>query len=293
MAIAHQQHCETVHISFYWACITEVAMSKLVKKWQQKLYAETIQYNELYDDKLITQITGDSKHEEKLTYFLNNDVYPKNFKLCDIFEIFKRAIRLPNKNTSERTLKITEFYRAFNHRNIKENEFILAQKEGAYDDKICFTKFGIYQKTCNFKRPDNPCHISNLQLPHDFYFYGPRVPELSFEYRKTMKANIEKALEITRKNRDILGWGYKLFDYDKVEKLNFLYEEGLAGKYLKTFHKTGKIVYGGWNNPRDEAESSFSLESFYYRNNSLLIDKMFKSDTKEIKTMLKKTICCR
>jgi len=54
-------------------------MSELVKKWQQNLYSDTIQYNELYDDKLITEVKGGAKYEDELTYFLNNEVYPMIF----------------------------------------------------------------------------------------------------------------------------------------------------------------------------------------------------------------------
>ena len=244
-------------------------MSELVKKWKQKLYSDTVQYNELYDDKLIIEVTDGPTFEDKLTYFLNNEVYPMNFNLSDVFEVFNRAIRLENKNISERTLKITEFYKALKHKNIQENEFMLSQQKGVHENKICVTKFGTYQNTCNFKRTENPCYVSNLQLPHDFYFYGPRVPELSFELRKKIKKIIKKALNITDKNKDIIGDGFVLFDYDKVKEFDFLYEEGLEGKYLKTFNKTGKIIYGGWINPRDGGENSFSLESFYYRSNSL------------------------
>lgn len=265
-------------------------MSKLVKKWEHKLYADTVQYNELYDDKLITEVKDGLKKEDELTYFLNNEVYPMNFNLSDIFEVFNRAIRLPNKNKSQRTLKIIEFYKAFNKRNIKENEFILSQKVESYENKIYVTEFGIYQNNCNFKRTENPCYISNLQLPHDFYFYGPRVPELSFKLRNEIKINIQKALNITSRNKDIIGDGFALFDYDKVKELNFLYEKGHEGKYLKTYNETGKIIYGGWVNPRDGGENSFSLETFYYKSSSLYIDKVFKNNTQEIKEMLEKTI---
>ncbi len=265
-------------------------MSELIKKWQQNLYADTIQYNELYDDKLIIKVTDGLKHEDELIYFLNNEFYPMNFDLNDIFEVFNRAASLANPNNSERTLKITEFYKAFNCQNIVENKITLSSKEGLYENKIYVTQFGIYQELCNFHRTENPCYKSNLQLPHDFFFYGPRVPELSLQLRNEIKNNMKKSLNISNGNKAIIGDGFKLFDYRKVKELNFQYEKGLEGKYLKTYNETGKIVYGGWSNPRDGVENSFSLESLYYKSDSLSIDGVFKSNIKEIKEMLEKTI---
>lgn len=263
-------------------------MSVLIKKWQQKLYFGTVQNCELYDDSLITEVKGGFKHEDKLTTFLNNDVYPMNLDLVDVFEIFNKAIHLPNSNRSERTLKISEFYKAFNNQNLEESELILSQKKGSHENIIYVTKFGVYQNTCNFRRTENPCYKSNLQLPHDFFFYGPKIPELSFKFRKELKENIQNSLNITSRNKDILGDGFKLFDYNKVKELNFLYEKGLEGKYLKTENKMGKVINGGWSNPRDGGENCFSIESLYYKSDSLYIDKVFKDDIQEIKEMLEK-----
>ena len=268
---------------------SEVSMTELIRKWQQNLNSDRVQHCELYDDKLITDVKYGLKREDKLTYFLNNEVYPRNLDLSDIFDVFNRAIHLPSSNSSERTLRIIEFYKAFTNQKIEESEITLSQEIGSHENILYVTKFGIYQNTCNFNRSEDPCYKSNLQLPHDFFFYGPRVPNLSFEFRSELKKNILKSLNITSKNKDIIGNGFKLFDYDKIKELNFYFEQGNECKYLKTYNKMGKVVYGGWSNPRDGGEQSFSLESLYYKSDSLYIDEVFKDNINEIKEMLEIT----
>ncbi len=265
-------------------------MSRLIKKWKQQLNANTHQYNELYEDKLLTKVNNEPKKEIKLTYFLNNDVYPLGCNLCNIFAIYNLAIKIPNENMTPRTLKIIEFYKAFNPQKVEERKITLSKGEKFYKNIIHVTKFGIFQELCNFHREEKPCNKVNLQLPHDFFFYGPRVPELSHKTRHSLKNNILNSLTITNKNKNIITDGFQLFDYAKVQELSFHYEKGQTGKYLKTFNQQGKIIYGGYSNPRDGGESPFSLENFYYKHENLFIDAIFKEDINLIKKMLEKTI---
>lgn len=270
-------------------------MSKLIRKWELVLSLDSVQYNELYNDKLIIKVKNGSKYyqnyEDKLTFFLNNDESPMNFKLNEIFEVFNLAINLPNEDKSERTLKITEFYKAFNKQKIEENKFIIPPKKGFNKNTIYVTKFGIYQKLCRAYVTEAPCYISNIQLVHDFFFNGPIIPELSLKSRKDIKNNIQNSLNITNENKNIIREGFKLFNYDKVKDLHFLYKDELEGKYLRTYNKIGKVIYGGWSNPqREGGENYFSLESFYNKSSSLYIDEIFKDDIKEIKKMIESTI---
>jgi len=265
-------------------------MSELIRKWDENIFGDTVQYNELYEDKLITRINGRIVEEKELIYYLNHDICPMNLKLKDCFEIFNLASKLRNEDKSERTLKIRAFYRAYHHLKIKESELVLSEKKNFNINKLHITRFGVYQSQFYFYRKENKCHITSVQLPHDFYYYGPKIFESPLVLRLKIKENIYNALDITDENKNIIKTGFDIFDYNKIKKLNYLYEDGIKGKYLKTYDGIGKIIYGGWDNSRDGGEQSHSPEYFYNRIKYLYIDDIFKNNIEEIRKMLELTI---
>ncbi len=226
-------------------------MSKLIKTWKYKdqLGKKTIK---LFDNFIAEIFIEDSfNYEEKYSF---DEIFKHKLMLTSEkldYEIFKNIVKLPKPdNLSDLSNKMWDFWKNIDNNSI--NKEILKIK----DKNLLKNKYGLAEIVKLYSDDER---ILNGQRIDKFFFFGPKMPQIPLSERIKLKNEIFNCL----KNSNLkLNDGFVIFDYNKIKKIKFEKIEGISGDYFKI--EEGKVIVGGWQNPRQGGEKYLSVEHLWY-----------------------------
>ena len=210
----------------------------------------------LFEDKvLVINYLGKRKYEQSYSFneFLE---YKYNIVSTDIDnKILEKLIKLKKPDDlSEISGKIWDFWTNFNNKEIKEERIFVDENNFLFKSKLGFA-WGYYNP---YKKKET---IGTWQRHDNFFFFGPYIFGVPFEARKRLRKEIFSLINI--KNSKLrLKDAFILFDYNKIEKIEFEKTKGIRGDFFKIIN--GKVIVGGWDNPRDGGENYTSVEFLWY-----------------------------
>ena len=224
--------------------------------------------------------------------FDEDDVYEEEYSFQEFFalklplisveidlEISKRIVEQKKPtNLEENENKKWDFWEAFDNSNIEEEKMV-------FDDKKFWhkSKDGFAEGHINY---DDKIILYSWQAIDDFFFYGPKFHAVTLENRLRIRQEIFDCLDKTKSNFTIED-SFDIFDYDKIEKIDYEKRDGITGNYFRI--ENGIVTIGGWDNPRDGGEYYLSVENLWY-NLDVEVPKQFKDKIQNIKSILSQAI---
>lgn len=252
---------------------------KAIQTWKNKKDSiETIVI--LYKDKLIYTVEEhDQGYDEEFNF---NELFSRKFPLISQeidYTIFKKVV----EQTKPTDLGINEsriwnFWKALNNKYIKEEKLFIEEKKFLNKSKYGFAD-GIV-------RYDGEEMLYSKQRIDEFFFYGPYLYGISIEDRMRIRQEIYDSLENIPADF-VVEDGFIIFDYNKIEEIEFEKIDGIRGSYFKIID--GKVTIGGWENPKDGGEGYSSIEFLWY-NIETHVPAKFRDKIPYIKSVLEKAI---
>ena len=235
----------------------------------------------LYNDKIVFIKHLDRGDYEK-TYSFNDFLEYKYILAspeidCQILKNITKQEKSDHLNRFAE--KVWDFWSDFNNADI-DDEKIFVDK-----NNLCLkSKFGFAKGY--FNSVSKRITINAWQRHDHFFFLGPYLFGLPLNIRIRLKEDIfnligNKQSKLTMKD------GFVLFDYDKIDKVNFGSTSGDTGKYLKIID--GKVILGGWDNARVGGETYTSVE-FFWNNMKSRLYQNFHGSIPYITEILEKAI---
>jgi len=196
------------------------------------------------------------------------------------YEIFKKVVELKQPDDLNNIeLKEWQFWQAIDNSNLKEE--IISIVNHTFWVK---SKFG-FAEGCGSAQ-DRMNRLYSWQSLSNFFFYGPYMYAVPMEDRIRIRKEIFDSLDSSKHNLT-LNDSFPIFDYDKIEKIEFEKIEGIRGIYFKIIE--GIVILGGWDNPRDSGENYTSIEYLWYNLKSRIPSEFHKSIT-YVKSVLEKGV---
>lgn len=227
----------------------------IIKRWLTESGAGKYEIK-LFKDKIIKVLCFKDKNHEKEHSF--DDYLTAGysiFSLEDQTQILKEIVKLKKPgNLSASANKIWEFWECFDNENIKKEKYYISKTEF-----IEISKFGLSR---GYQNKHSKKYLFYEKQRFDrFFFYGPYTHSLDIEKRIGL---MQKILNILKLNNSQLtvNDAFVVFDYDKIENIDWVEVDGIRGDNLKI--ADGKVTIAGWDNPRDGGEHYLSIEYFWY-----------------------------
>ena len=227
-------------------------------------------YNDLYGNKklvlypqyiVLVRTFNESLFEKKYTFceFLENKKIFASPKID--YEILKEIIKLqPKEYFSVFCEKKWDFWTCY------DNSDVIEEKVNALGEYFLYkTKYGFADMFCD-NRTKKETKLK-WQRPDNFFFYGPILDNIDIESRKRLKYEILSNLK-NNNSKLTKSDGFLIFDYSKIKEVEFKLIDGIRGIYFKIIN--GKVIVGGWDNPRDGGENYFSVEYLWYNTEACL-----------------------
>jgi len=228
---------------------------KAINTWKITQY-NTDKTIKLFNNKvLVSYVFKGKRYENKYTFskFLEYEYIIVSHKID--YQIVKEIVKLEKpSDLNESTLRIWDFWTNFDNSNIKEEKIFIDKEKFLYKSKYGFAwgQLNLYSGKEDFyswKRHDN------------FFFYGPYIFGVPLEARKRLRKEIFGLID-KKKSKLRLKDAFILFDYNKIGKVEYKKVDGITGIYFKILD--GKVIKGGWDNPRDGGENYTSVEYLWY-----------------------------
>ncbi len=234
---------------------------KALHTWEN-IKNEISRTTKLYNDKVVLIKHFDRGDYEK-TYSFNDFLeYKYTFASPEIDCLILKKIVTLEKPSNLNTFaeKVWVFWSDFNNEEIEDEKIFIDKNNFYLKSKYGFAKgyYNIVSKRIT---------LNSWQRHDHFFFFGPYLYGLPLSIRKRLKEGIFNLIGSKQSNLT-LNDGFVLFDYDKIEKVNFEKNNGSTGKYFKIID--GKVILGGWDNARDGGETYSSIEFLWYNMKSRL-----------------------
>ena len=235
----------------------------------------------LYENKVVL-----IKHLDRGDYeqtFSFNEILEYKYTLvsteidCQILKNITKQEKPDNLNNFAE--KIWDFWSYFNNEGIKNEKIFIDENNFLFKSKFGFAR-GYFNANSKKER------IYSWQRHDNFFFFGPYLYGIPLSVRKRLKKEIFNLTGNIQSNLTFND-GFLLFDYDKIEEVEFEKIEGITGKYFKIID--GKVIVGGWDNPRDGGENYTSVEYLWYNMKSRL-PKEFHGSIPDLINILEKAI---
>lgn len=230
-----------------------------IRTWTYKDYSGEKIYK-LFPDRL-SELRSYNGNEFETVYSFDK-LFERKYILANPkidYDIFKEVIKLKKPEfMSIEAEKKWDFWTHYDNSTIEEIEIFAHGFYYLYRGKYGFAE--LYKNT-RTKKEDK----YHWQRPDDFFFHGPNLYGVDQDFRVILKYEI---LEILQKKGSKLTHndGFLIFDYSKIKKIDFVKDEGNRGIYFRVID--GKVIVGGWENPRDGGENYSSVEHLWYNTES-------------------------
>ncbi|MBN2893017.1 MAG: hypothetical protein JXL97_14205 [Bacteroidales bacterium] len=226
-----------------------------IKTWTYNNGFGTDYIAELFEDKIVVS-TKFNKNEYKNEYFFKS-LFGRQYPLVSVEkdnEIFKEVVKLSKPDDlTEFQNKKWSFWSAIDNSKIKDERIFIDEARFLFKSKFGFAE--------GYLRYDKKEMLSSWQSIDNFFFYGPYLYGVSRKDRLRLREEIFGCLSAAQHNITLED-SYLIFDYDKIEEINFEHVDGIAGVYFKIID--GKVIVGGWDNPHDGGENYTSVEYLWY-----------------------------
>lgn len=236
-------------------------MQKIIKNWTfidfsgEKIFT-------LFPDRLSELRTFDGNKFETVYSFdklLNRKYLLANIKID--YEIYKEVVKLNKpEDLSPEAAKRWDFWTFYDNSSIIDEEINTINNYFLYKTKFGFAELYRNQRT----KKEN---TYNWQRPDNYFFQGPVLHGINLETRIRLKHEILNIL-IKKGSKLTKNDGFLIFDYNRIKKIEYEKIDGQRGIYFKIID--GKVIVGGWDNPRDGGENYSSVEFLWYNTQSRL-----------------------
>ena len=210
----------------------------------------------LFENKILTiNHLGERKYEKEYTF---NEFLEHKYNIVSIDidnKVIEKLFKLKKPaDLSEISNKIWDFWTNFNNEEIKDERIFVDENNFLFKSKMGFA-WGYYNP---YKKKET---LGTWQRHDNFFFYGPYLFGVPLVARKRLRKEIFSLIN-KKKSKLRLKDAFILFDYNKIERVEFEKTEGIRGDFFKIID--GKVIVGGWDNPRDGGENYTSIEFLWY-----------------------------